>query len=108
LSLRIDSENSSADLVRLGNDAVISIESADELSSNYRAENWMSGVISGALYAFRALRVPRRRLSLEALSGRLRSIDMDALAHCSAAVTASLLEKDLPEIHWENWIIDTR
>src|SRR5580704_10973455 len=74
LSLHIANEHSSGDLVYLADDAVVSIEPADELSSPYRAENWMSGVISGALYAFRTLRIPRKRLCLESLSGRLRSI----------------------------------
>lgn len=108
LSLRIANEHSSGDLVYLADDAVLSIEPADELSSSYGAENWMSGVISGALYAFRTLRVPRKRLALESLSGRLRSIDMDALANCSAVAIARLVEMELPGLDMENWVVDAQ
>jgi len=108
LSLRILGEYSNGELVRFADDAVISIEAADELSSTYRTENWMSGVISGVLYAFRTLHIPRKRVSLEALSGRLRSIDMDALANCSATAIASLVEEKLPELNLENWTVDTQ
>jgi hypothetical protein len=108
LSLRIEKEHLTGDLVHLADEADVSIEPADELCSSYRAENWMSGVVSGALYAFRTLGIPRKRLSLESLSGRLRSLDMDALANGSATAISRLVEMELPEFPMEGWIVNTQ
>ena len=64
----------------------------------------MSAVISGVLYAFRALQIPRQKLALEALSGRLRSTDMDALANCSAIATAALVNMEMPQLDLGDWV----
>jgi hypothetical protein len=68
----------------------------------------MSAVISVALYAFGTLRIPRKRICLESLSGRLSSFDMNALANCSATGIARLVEMELPELQIDDWVVEAQ
>jgi hypothetical protein len=106
LSLRRITTHRFGYIVHLADQAAVFIEPADELSSSYQTENWMSAVMSGVLYAFRALHIPRQKLALEALSGRLRSTDMDALANCSALATAALVNMEIPQLDLGDWVAE--
>jgi hypothetical protein len=77
-----------------------------EIASQYTLSNWLAGISSGALYAFRALKVPRRRLLLSYLSGSLQASSMTALATATAIGIAKLAEKELPALDLEDWVID--
>jgi hypothetical protein len=51
------------------------VDGLDEIAASYCLENWESGVISGATFAFRTLKQPLKRLLISELRGRLRSQD---------------------------------
>jgi hypothetical protein len=108
LGLRLTHEFTGGDLVRFAEIATVSLEGADELSATYGRANWVSGVTSGALYAFRTLRIPRQRLFLTELCGCLRASDMDAVANTSAIAIARLADKELPGLPTEGWSIETQ
>src|ERR1700675_4312014 len=76
LALWLTHEFTGGDLVQFAHDATVAVEGTDKLSSSYNRPNWASGIASGALYAFRTLHIPRQRLVLIELSGRLRAADM--------------------------------
>jgi hypothetical protein len=105
LTLWLTDEFTGGDLVRFGRDATVAAEGADALSSSYDRANWVSGITSGALYAFRALRIARQCVVLTELSGRLRASDMEALANGSAIAIAKLADKELPKLGAEGWTI---
>src|SRR5947209_5232019 len=95
LGLRLADEWTGGVLVRYAPEATISIEGADELSSSYTRANWESGISSGAFYAFRTFGIPRQRLVVTEMTGRLRACDMEALAYGSATAVAKLADKEL-------------
>ena len=105
LALRLVGEFTGGDLVRFSPGGASSVEGADESSSSYGRANWASGIASGALYAFRALRVPRQCVVVTELTGRLRSGDMDAVANGAAIAVAKLVGKDLPAVPTEGWAV---
>jgi len=82
------------------------LDGRDELASQYTLSNWLAGISSGAFYAFRALKVPRRRVLLSHLSGSLQSSSMTALANATALGIAKLTDKVLPALDLEGWIIE--
>src|SRR4051812_31441766 len=94
LTLGLTDEFSGGDLVRFAQDATVAVEGTDQLSSFYNRANWVSGVTSGALYAFRTLRIPRQCVVLTDLSGRLRAADMEAVANGSALAIAKLADQE--------------
>jgi hypothetical protein len=108
LALWLSSEFTGGNLVQFADNATVSIEGTDELSSSYSRANWASGVASGALYAFRALRITRQRLVVTEMSGRLRSSDMDAVANGAALAIATLTERELPGLPTDGWTIQAR
>jgi hypothetical protein len=77
LVLWLTDEFTGGELIRFAQDAQVSIEGTDDLSSSYVRSNWVSGVASGAFYAFRTLRIPRQHVELAELTGRLRASDME-------------------------------
>lgn len=77
-----------------------------EIASQYTLSNWLAGLSSGALYAFRALKVPRQRVLLSHLSGSLQASSMTALANATAVGIAKLTEKELPSLDLDDWVID--
>jgi hypothetical protein len=107
LALQLTREFTGGDLVQFAHDATGFVEGADELASSYNRTNWMSGITSGALYAFRALRIPRQYVVLTELAGRLRASDMEVLANSSAIGIAKLADKELPALHTDGWTIHT-
>jgi hypothetical protein len=108
LALRLTHEFTGGELVRFSPGATVSVEGADEWSSPYTRANWVSGIASGALYAFRALRIPRQHLFVTDFTGRLRACDMDAVANGAALAIAKLAEKELPGLTTEGWAILAR
>ena len=108
LALGLTHEFTGGDLVQFAHEATVSVVGTDKLSSSYNRANWVSGVTSGALYAFRTLRIPRQRLVVTELSGRLRASDMDAVANGSAIAIAKLADKELPRLTMEGWSIQAQ
>ena len=108
LGLWLAREFTGGALVEFASDATVSLEGIDEVSATYRRANWVSGVASGALYAFRTLSVPRQHLVLTDLSGRLQASDMGALAACSSAAVAQLIGRQIASLPLDGWTIQTQ
>lgn len=104
LSLWLATEFRGGELVRIDDEAAVSIEGTDELAATYTPTNWLSGVCSGALFAFRTLQLPRQKVSLTELSGRLGSHDMEMVANASALAVAKLAARDLPGLNADGWV----
>ena len=85
MTLSLTNEFTGGELVRFDDNSNFSVEATDQLSSNYSRVNWMGGIASGALYAFRALHLTRQRVVITDLVGRLRASDMEAIA-CGSAI----------------------
>jgi hypothetical protein len=98
-------EFTGGDLVGFAEEATCSVEGTDQSSSSYGRGNWLAGLTSGALYAFRSLRIPRQRVVVSELSGRLGASDMVAVANCSAIAISHLAERELPGVFTEDWHI---
>ncbi|HJT35802.1 MAG TPA: hypothetical protein VJ783_27485 [Pirellulales bacterium] len=103
LALWLANEFDGGDLVRFADDAAVSVEGIDKPCSNYTSANWLSGVASGTLYAFRTLRIPRQRVVVTELTGRLRSSDMDALASAAAMAVSALANQELSQRCGQRW-----
>ena len=71
------------------------IQGLDEVSAGYTLTSWLSGVTSGAFFAFRHLKAELRRLTLHALEGSLRAASMPALAIAAARAVAELLGRPI-------------
>jgi lipopolysaccharide/colanic/teichoic acid biosynthesis glycosyltransferase len=82
------------------------IEGADELSQSYDQSNWFSGVMDGALYAFRELQLPRQVVSVSQLTGRLGSTDMAIIAEITAMGIAKLTDRFLQLPSVDGWLVD--
>jgi hypothetical protein len=108
LALWLGEEFQSGQLVRLARDTTVSIEGLDPLSSSYDRANWLSGVSSGALYAYRALHIARQRTVVTELSGQLEAADMDAVSSAAALAISALANKELPNLSAEGWSRQTR
>ena len=72
------------------------IEGADEQARQYDLLNWQGGVISGARYAFRALKAPTQQVCLRELRGRLSSGDVWAVSAAASLAVSRLLGR--PEV----------
>ncbi|HEX7379125.1 MAG TPA: hypothetical protein VF278_18525 [Pirellulales bacterium] len=107
LALWVSSEFRGGELVRPERAATVSIEGSDPLSSSYDRTNWLSGVTSSALYAFRALRIPRQRVVVAELAGRLAAAEMEALASAAAIAVSMLAEREL-KLPAEGWTTEAR
>jgi hypothetical protein len=79
------------------------IRGADDLSAGYGLRNWESGVMSGALYAFRFLKQPRRRILVSEMEGYLRGEDMPALAMASTVAVIELMNGDHSALQIPGW-----
>ncbi len=65
----------------------------DEMTRKYGLSTWQGGVISGARYAFRALKAPSRQVCLHELRGQLSSGDVWAVSSAAALAVARLLAR---------------
>jgi hypothetical protein len=63
----------------------------DDAAREYGLANWQGGVISGARYAFRALKAPIRQVQLHELRGQLSSGDVGAVSSAAALAVSQLL-----------------
>ena len=79
------------------------IEPVGKRAAKYLDENWLSGIMSGAFYAFRTLKMQRRHVDVHAFVGRLTSADMDAVANAAALVIAGLANAELPGLQLDGW-----
>lgn len=79
---------------------------ADDDSFRYPLSNWLSGLTSGALYAFRTLQVPRRHLLISRMAGSLGADGVQALAEGAASAVARLLDRELPATDADGWRIE--
>lgn len=65
----------------------------DEMARDYGLSNWQGGIISGARYAFRALKAPLQQVCLHELRGQLSSDDVGAVFSAAALAVARLLAR---------------
>jgi hypothetical protein len=88
----------------------IDLEGADELAATYQLENWESGLISGALFGLRTAggSPGQFRLLVREFSGRLRSQDLDALAHLAAQCVTALCGQRLDVTASPEWNFDVQ
>jgi hypothetical protein len=79
----------------------------DEPAREYTLSNWQGGVISGARYAFRALKAPPRQVRLHELRGQLGSGDVSAVSSAAAVAVARLLDRpaEFP-LDLANWNVE--
>jgi hypothetical protein len=81
----------------------------DEMAHEYGLANWQGGVISGARYAFRTLKVPLQQVCLHELRGELGSNDVGAVSSAAALAVARLLARpgELP-LNFNGWTIEEK
>ncbi|HKI37034.1 MAG TPA: hypothetical protein VKA46_34595 [Gemmataceae bacterium] len=65
----------------------------DEVAQKYGLSNWQGGIISGARYAFRALKAPPQQVCIHELRGQLGSGDIWAVSSAAALAVARLLAR---------------
>jgi len=75
----------------------------DELSQGYTLRTWQGGVISGARYAFRALKSPPRQVRLHELSGQLGSGDIWAISSAAVVAVGRLLDQPDVPVNLGGW-----
>jgi len=92
-------------LVTASDPFLFEVQGLDDLSISYQISNWLSGITSGALYAFRALKIQRRGVYLSELQGKLSSADMDAVANSAAMAIALLSGKESPTLDLAGWAV---
>jgi hypothetical protein len=107
LAGHLGEEFTGGSVVRLVPGEPYGVEGMDELSSSYEKKNWLSGVASGAFYAYRALGETRRVLYLTEFTGRLHSADMSAVADAAARLVADCLHRKMPAYDSEGWQLET-
>lgn len=82
------------------------VEGADESARQYGLLNWQGGVVSGARYAFRALKAPTQQVCLHELRGRLSSADVWAISAAAALAVARLLGCPEPPLDLGGWKVE--
>ena len=103
LALSLGDEFTGGKLVRLERGVTLSIQGADELALRHGFATWSCGLISGALFAFRSLQIPRQEVLIHECSGRLGSSDMEAVAQASALAICKLANREMPEAELVGW-----
>lgn len=106
LTLSIGEHYAGGKLIETGVDFSGGIGGRDELTAAYTLSNWLAAITSGALYAFRTLKEPRRRVYLVALSGSLRSTGMQPLANATAFAVSNLLKREATILQIDDWNIE--
>ena len=107
LVLSLGEESTAVKIARLALGATFSIQGEDELSAQYKLSNWMSGIISGAHYAFRTLKIPRQEVRIRECSARIDSSEMEALAYASAMAVFKLAGHEMAGLEGWEWAADT-
>jgi hypothetical protein len=67
------------------------ITGLDDVAQKFGLSNWVGGIISGARYAFRAMKAPLRQVRIHELCGQLGSGDVSAVSSAAALTVARLL-----------------
>ena len=94
-------------LFRLVPNAVSHIEPRDATAESYSEDNWFAGMMSGARYAFRALKSPLRNIDVWSMEGHLAASATEPLAHAAASAVSKLLDKELAVTMPEGWACQT-
>jgi hypothetical protein len=81
------------------------IRPLDGLASTYGPQNWESGVLSGAGYAWRRWLGDRQGLLLVELEGALGGDGIEAIAQATSAALAALLNREPPHPAAPAWEI---
>lgn len=95
LSIRLAEDFTGGSVVRLAEETRIMLDAGDEAAASYTYKNWLSGVASGAFYAYRTLKKKRRMVVVTELRGRLGASDIQVLAFAAARLIAELLHQEL-------------
>jgi hypothetical protein len=103
LSICLAEDYTGGSVARLAPEARTSLEPGDETSSSYTNRNWLSGVASGAFYAYRTLKVQRRVVVVTELTGRLCAPDIQVLAFAAARMIADHLQRELALEELAGW-----
>ncbi|MSU77296.1 MAG: hypothetical protein EXS16_04275 [Gemmataceae bacterium] len=103
LSIRLAEDFTGGSVVRLGEATAAALEAGDAISSSYTKKNWLSGIASGAFYAFRTLKIQRRVVVATELTGRLSSPDIQVLAYATARLIAEISHRELPLEELDGW-----
>jgi hypothetical protein len=100
LSLSLGELGSATRFVVSSEGLLYDLAGADDTARMYGLSNWQGGIISGARYAFRALRAPLQQVCIHELRGRLNSGDIWAVSSGAAIAVARLLARS-PEFPLE-------
>lgn len=101
LSIQLAEDYTGGPVVRLGPGVrALAIESVDASAPQ---SHWLSGIASGAFYAYRTLKEQRRVLLISNLQARLHLADTSALAYAAARAVAVCLHRDLVLADSEGW-----
>jgi hypothetical protein len=91
LSLSLGEPDASARFLTVAERLWYEMKGLDEAAQKFGLSNWQGGIISGARYAFRALKVSPQQVHVHELRGQLGSGDIGALASAAAVAIARLL-----------------
>jgi len=104
--IALDGKFSGGDLIHFTADFTGGIEGKGDIASKYELSNWLSGMTSGAFYAFRVLKAPKRRVLLSRLCGFLQASSMTALANATTTGVIKLMSGEVPKLELDGWRID--
>lgn len=90
LRLSLGGEFSGGKIVEKAPDFLGVIVGTGETAEGYTLDNWLAGMSSGALFAFRKLGLPRRGVALHRVEGELPAAGIPALADAVAMAVAKL------------------
>ena len=93
LALSLDELGPAGRFVVNSDGLLFELAGADEMSRTYGLSNWQGGIISGARYAFRALKTPLQQVCMHELRGQLNSADIWAVSSATAIAVARLLAR---------------
>jgi len=98
LSLSLGELTSTTRFLVISERLLYEMAGVDGVARTYGLPNWQGGIISGARYAFRALKAPLQQVCLHELRGQLGSEDIPAVSHAAAVAVARLLARpgDIP------------
>jgi len=106
LVIVLDGAYSGGKLVNTTPDFSGKIEGKGEIADQYKLSNWIAGITSGVLYAFRALKIPQRRVFLSHIAGSLQASGMTALANATAIGVAKLCGHPSPPLERGDWQVE--
>ncbi len=92
LALSLGELGPGARLLAMSERLVFEMAGVDEAAQKYGLSNWQGGILSGARYAFRALKAPVQQVRIHELRGQLGGGDVWAIASAAAVAVARLLE----------------